>query len=176
MIHNVYRICSWLLRGLDRAEEVLICLLLSVMIVLSCLQIVLRLFFSGGFLWADPLVRHLVIWVGMFGAAAVTNRGKHIALDVISFLLPPKLLPWLRIVIDLFSATVCGVLVWAAIVFVRNEAMFGGRELLGIPSWGWNLVFPLAFTLITLRFLLGVGRELRRISGKQESLTVEESV
>jgi TRAP-type C4-dicarboxylate transport system permease small subunit len=25
--------------------------------------------------------------------------------------------------------------------------------LLSIPFWGWNLVFPIAFGLITLRFL-----------------------
>ncbi|MFC1524090.1 TRAP transporter small permease [Thermodesulfobacteriota bacterium] len=139
-----------------RFEELFLSLLLTSMILLACMQIILRLFFSGGLLWADPLLRYLVLVAGLLGAAAATSRGKHIALDIISFLVPQQFLPWLRTLINLCSATVCGFLTWAAIIFVRNEAEFGSRALLSIPSWIWNMIFPVAFTLITLRFLIAV--------------------
>jgi TRAP-type C4-dicarboxylate transport system permease small subunit len=83
-----------------------------------------------------------------------TSRGKHIALDLISFLVPESLQAWLRIITSLFSAIVSAFLTWAAYLFVRNEMEFGNTQLLSAPSWVWNLIFPMAFALITLRFFL----------------------
>jgi TRAP-type C4-dicarboxylate transport system permease small subunit len=149
----------------ERLEEGFLCLLLITMILLACLQIALRLFFSGGLLWADPLLRALVVWSGMFGAAVATKQGKHISLDIISYLVPAHLRPWLQLAIHLFSALVSAALTWAAVLFVRNEAAFGGTTLLSLPSWAWNLVFPLAFGLITCRFFAAGLADIRKISG-----------
>ncbi len=139
---------------INRAEEAFLCLLLTSMIILACVQIFLRFFFSGGFAWADPLLRYMVLWAGLFGATVATRQGKHISIDIISHLLPAPFKPWLQVILNLFSTVVCGVLTYAAINFVRDEALYGGRGLLHIPSWAWNLVFPLAFGIITLRFLI----------------------
>lgn len=142
-------------QGLSWLEESFLCLLLLAMIILACLQIVLRDVFSGGLLWADPLLRYLVIWAGLFGADLATKRGKHIAIDIASHLIPPRLEPWLAGLINLFSASVCIGLTYAAIVFVKNEAAIGGgREIIGISSWAMNVVFPLAFSLISCRFVI----------------------
>jgi len=142
-------------RGLSWLEESFLCLLLLAMIILACLQIVLRDVFSGGLLWADPLLRYLVIWAGLFGADLATKRGKHIAIDIASHLIPPRLTPWLAGLINFFSALICIGLAYAAIIFVKNEAAFGGgREIIGISSWTMNVVFPLAFGLISCRFII----------------------
>jgi TRAP-type C4-dicarboxylate transport system permease small subunit len=145
---------SFIFRGISWIEETFLCLLLTSMILLACVQIFLRFFFSGGFAWADPLLRYMVLWAGLFGAAVATKKGKHISIDIISHLLPDRCKPWLQALLNLFSAGVCGVLTYAAINFVRDEAFYGGRGLLDIPSWGLNLVFPVAFGLISLRFLI----------------------
>jgi len=150
----------------QRLEETFLCLLLAGMILLACLQIALRDVFSGGLLWADPLLRYLVLWSGMFGAAVATRMGKHIGLDVVSYLVPAGMKPWLKLLIHLFSTLVSAALTWAAVSFVRNEAEFGGTSLLSIPSWAWNLVFPLAFGLMTFRFLATGMADLLAIAGK----------
>lgn len=145
---------AFILRCISWTEETFLCLLLTAMIFLACVQIFLRFFFSGGFAWADPLLRYMVLWAGLFGAAVATKTGKHISIDILSHLLPDRLKPWIQVLLNLFSAAVCSVLTYAAINFVRDEATYGGRGLLGIPSWGLNLVFPLAFGIISLRFLI----------------------
>jgi TRAP-type C4-dicarboxylate transport system permease small subunit len=145
---------AFILRSISWIEETFLCLLLFSMILLACAQIFLRFFFSGGFAWADPLLRYMVLWAGFFGAAVATKKGKHISIDIISHLLPDSYKPWLQALLNLFSAGVCSVLTYAAINFVRDEATYGGRGLLGIPSWGLNLVFPIAFGIISLRFLI----------------------
>ena len=153
---------------LPRLEEGFLCLLLITMIVLAVVQIVLRSFFSGGFLWADPFLRYLVLWSGMFGAALATKKGKHIALDVVSYLVPVHVQPWLKCLLDFFSCIVASVLSYAAFVFVKNEAEFGATALLSIPSWYWNLVFPLAFALIAFRFLSAGVVDMLVLLGKRE--------
>lgn len=147
-------------------EDGLLCLLLLAMILLACWQIMLRYLFAGGLVWADPLLRYLVLWAGMFGAVVATRRGKHIAIDIISYLVPPRYQAFLKMLINLFAAVVAGVLTHAAVIFVQNERQFDfGAALLAIPFWGWNMVFPLAFGLITLRFVGAVGRSVREMLG-----------
>lgn len=135
-------------------EEAFLCGLLSGMIILACVQIFLRFFFSSGFVWADPLLRYMVLWAGLFGAAVATKQGKHITIDIISHLLPEQYQSWLQALLNLFATGVCSILTYAAVIFVRDEAAYGGRALLDIPSWGLNLVFPLAFGIISFRFLI----------------------
>lgn len=153
MVERLRRIAGGALAAFGRIEDAFLCLLLGTMIGLACWQIALRFFFAGGLVWADQLLRYLVLWSGMFGAVIATREGRHIAIDIVSHLLPARLLPLLRLLIDLFSAAVAGVLTRVAVVFVENERLYGSETLLAIPVWGWNLVFSIAFGLITMRFL-----------------------
>jgi TRAP-type C4-dicarboxylate transport system permease small subunit len=139
---------------LNWVEETFLCLLLFAMILLACVQIFLRTFYASGILWADPLLRYMVIWAGLFGAAVATKQSKHISIDIISHIVPEKYLPWLRILINFFSASVCFTLTYAAVKFVRDEALYGGRTILDLPSWQLNIVYPVAFGIIASRFLL----------------------
>lgn len=151
---NLKKPFTLVLKAVSWIEETCLCLLLTSMIILACVQIFLRFFFSGGFAWADPLLRYMVLWAGLFGAAVATKKGKHISIDIISHLLPDRFNPLLQVLLNLFSAVVSSGLTYAAINFVHDEATYGGRGLLGIPSWGLNLVFPLAFGIISLRFII----------------------
>ncbi|MEW6594132.1 MAG: TRAP transporter small permease [Thermodesulfobacteriota bacterium] len=164
MSERLRRVAAGAASLLSRVEDGFLCLLLAAMMLLACWQIALRFLFAGGLVWADALLRYLVLWAGMFGAVIATREGRHIAIDIISHLVPARLMPVLRLVIDIFSLVVSGVLTWAAVVFVRNERLYGGELLLAIPYWGWNMVFPVAFGLITLRFFGAAVEELRTVA------------
>ena len=143
------------LSGIYRFEEYLLSLLLLAMILLACLQILLRSGFSSGLPWADPFLRYLVLWSGLFGAVVATRMSKHIAIDLISHLVPDLFLHWLQIAINFFSMTVCLVLTYASVIFVINEASYGGdQSVLGLSSWQLNIIFPVAFGLISFHFLI----------------------
>lgn len=160
VIKNLQR----LYRGFNRLEEAIISLLLVAMILLACSQIFMRSFFSSGFTWAEPLLRYLVLWCGLLGAAAATRMGRHIAIDIASHLIPQHLAPWLQLLLNLCAAAVCFILTYASILFVRNEAAFpGGHAVLSIPSWGLNLIFPLALGIITCRFVIIAGQDIAAI-------------
>lgn len=149
-----------------RLIDGLLCLMLVAMMVLACLQIGLRTFFSGGLLWIDPLLRYLVLWCGMFGAVVATRERKHICIDVVGYLAPEQVKPWIGLLLDLFSSFVTVILTWAAVIFVQNEQLFGSSPLLTVPSWIWNLIFPIAFALIFIHFLLAIAVDIRILASR----------
>ena len=152
-------------------EEAFLCLLLLAMILLACVQIFLRTFYASGILWADPLLRYLVVWAGLFGAAVATKQSKHISIDIISYLVPEQFMPWLRVLLNFFSASICIILTYAAVKFVRDEALYGSRGILDIPSWQLNIVYPLAFGVIAGRFLLLALKDLSRIVLRKSTIS-----
>lgn len=146
---------------LGRVEKFLVTAMLSVMILLAFAQIMLRNIFSTGISWGDPLVRYLVLWVGFIGASLATKEGKHITIEVFSRWFSGPGRHYLKGICHLISALVCGLLTVAAGTFVQNEAQIGGIIFQKIPAWIPQLVMPVTFALMTLRFILSFFSELR---------------
>jgi len=139
---------------LGRVEKFLIVVMLSVMILLAFLQIVLRNAFSTGISWGDPLVRYLVLWVGFIGASLATKEEKHITIEVFSRWFSANSAFCLKLLSQLISAVICGLLTVAGWTFVQNEAQMGEVAMLEIPIWIPQMIIPITFALMTLRFLI----------------------
>lgn len=146
-----------------RAEKAVLVSLLFFMIGLSFLQVVMRTAFSSGFIWADPLLRHMVLWAGLLGAALASRYGKHFTLDVAVKLLPSVSRRVCGISAHVFTAAVCVGLFIAAFKFVRDEFQYEsvafnlGRAEVGA---GWlELIIPGVFLLIFLHTALHIFRE-----------------
>jgi TRAP-type C4-dicarboxylate transport system permease small subunit len=134
-------------------EKFLVAAMLGVMILLAFLQIVLRNVFSTGISWGDPLVRYLVLWVGFIGASLATKEGKHITIELFSRWFSEHRSLYLKAVSYLVSAFICGLLTFAGWIFVQNEAQMGATTFLEIPVWLPQIIIPVTFALITLRFV-----------------------
>jgi TRAP-type C4-dicarboxylate transport system permease small subunit len=128
------------------------------MLLLAFTQVILRNYFSTSVLWADTFLRHMVLWIGFIGASIAAHEEKHINLDVISRLASSHVVHFIRIVTSLFAATVCGFMMNAGWVFLMSEKE-NGEELFAIgttsfPTWWFQIIIPVGFALLTLRFLL----------------------
>jgi TRAP-type C4-dicarboxylate transport system permease small subunit len=148
---------------LSRVEQALIAVLLTVMILLAFAQIVLRNFFATGIDWGDALVRYLVVWVGFIGAAVATQEGKHITIDVLSRGLTGAGKSAIQAISHFVSAAVCGLLTWAGIRFILFEAQMGGVAFFKLPVWVPELIIPITFGLMTLRYSLRLLNEIMAI-------------
>ncbi len=142
-------------KNIERIEEVILSVILVALITLACLQIALRLFFGTGLIWADPLLRYLTLWGGMLGAVLAVSQEKHISLDILNNLLNRQIRRYLKVINYIFCTIVCGFLSYASLRFIFDEISFGGSAILAIPSWALNLIFPIGFGIMTLRFFLG---------------------
>ena len=144
---------QWLHR-LHRVEDVLLASLLGSMILLACTQILLRNVFDSGFTWADPLLRVMVLWLGMLGALAASRGNRHIVIDVLSPVLPKAALRWTRLLTSIFTALVCAAVAWYSGQFVLSEWAYGGRGAAGLPTAILASIVPIAFSLMAIRFVL----------------------
>jgi len=145
---------------ISRVEKALIAALLTTMIVLAFSQIVLRNFFATGIDWGDSLVRNLVVWVGFIGAAVAVREGKHITIDILSHWVSGVAGRIVQSISHLASTLICGLLTWAGIKFIMFEAQMGSTTFIELPAWILELIIPVTFGLMTLRYAFGLFKEL----------------
>ena len=137
---------------LGKVEEWAIVFLLSVLVIFSILQIILRNFFSTGLIWGDDFLRHGVLWISLLGAARATVENKHIRIDLLPRLMSDSGRFVAEIICALFSSLVCLTLLWASWNFVQGERLMGDIAYASIPYWILEVVFPFSFALMALRF------------------------
>ena len=147
--------------AMARVEIGFIALMLLSLVGLGCVQILLRNAFHSGLIWADPLMRHLVLWLGAFGAALASARMRHISVDALSRLLPERFHPLRRFIVYGITAIAGYLLVVATVRLVLDERQYPEVAFLGIQTWMLEAVLPIAFAIITYRTLVGLflGRE-----------------
>lgn len=134
-------------------ETFLLLLLLFSSILLACTQIFLRNFFETGIYWADSALRILVLWIGMIGAMFASRHKKHIRIDILSRFLPEKLRNGMWRFTELLSAIICGLVAYYSIIFIQSEYQDGGIAFANVPVWVCELIIPVAFIVMGLRYL-----------------------
>jgi len=141
-----------ILRFLEKIEDSILILLLLLMICMAVLQIVLRNFMDSGILWADPLIRVLVLWIGLVGAMIASRNNQHISVDILSRYLPEQMKMLSTAVICCFTAVICGLMTYFSAGFVLMEKQDGFIAFGTVPAWVCESIMPVAFAVITLRY------------------------
>lgn len=131
----------------------LIALLVS-MIFLASGQIILRNFFDMGIIWIDPLLRVLVLWSGLIGATIASRNNKHIRIDLISHFFSKTMHMLAQMFIGLFTACVCFIIAAYGAKWVYLDYQDQMKGFAGLPSWALEIIIPVAFGLIALRYLV----------------------
>jgi TRAP-type C4-dicarboxylate transport system permease small subunit len=170
MADNQPTILNRLQRATAVFEDALLIALLSAMILVSGTQIVLRNLFDSAILWADPLLRVAVLWVGMIGAMVATRSDKQIAIDALSRFLPQHWKFRFRVVTDLFTAAVSAVVAWSSFRLMMGDREAGGMAISFVPVWVCESILPVAFAVIALRYLLFAVEHFRQSGASEELL------
>ena len=160
---------STILRSIQCLEEAALVLLMGTLIGTAFAQIILRNLLSITFVWSDPLVRHLVLWCGLFGAMIATRQDKHIRIDALFRLLSPPWRDWVHASTSFFSALVCLLLTWISLRFIGDEMAGGTTAFLNLQTWQLQLIFPLSFGIMALRFLFQCGLRLQSVLNRGSS-------
>lgn len=159
-----------LLRALHAVEDGFLVLILSTMIGFAVTQIIMRNIFDSGISWADPLLRLLVLWVGLAGAMVATREDHHISINVVTRTLPPRLQLAARIFVDLFTCMVSAIIAYHSVRFVQMDREAEIIAFAHIPAWWCELIIPLAFSVIALRYMIyTVLHAQQLVTGKQEN-------
>ena len=148
------RLIERLRLGLHLTENGLLVVAVLTMVVLAALQIVLRNLLGVGQIWIEPVLRSLVLWIGLLGAVTASRDGSHIAIDILTRALPARWRRRMQVLACLFTALVCAAITWHAVRYVPLEYEFAGPAFARVPTWAVVTLLPLAFGLSRLRYPL----------------------
>ncbi|MHA1536067.1 MAG: TRAP transporter small permease [Alphaproteobacteria bacterium] len=115
-----------------------------------------------------------VLYAGIFlGAPWVLKEGAHVRVDVLVATLPKRISARLEQALDLVGAAICASLTYYAVRSMIADYLEDSLpdKVLVIPDWILMLVFSVAFTMLTIEFLL----RLRRVHGEPDAKTLGSS-
>ena len=141
---------------LHRIEDTLLVTILLAMVTLAFSQIVMRNFLGTGSIWLDPLLRVLVLWVGLLGALVATRQNKQISVDVLTRFLPERLKMISDIITRTFAAIISAIIAWHSFLFLIDEWNSGAMAFASVPAWLPESIIPIGFAIIALRYAFQV--------------------
>ena len=141
-------------------EDGILASLLALLVALAGTQILLRNLWSTSIDWGDPLLRVTVMWIALLGAMAATRDDNHITIDLVSRLVKGRAAALTRIITGLVSSIVCLTLAWHGMRFVLFEREDQAIAFASVPAWVCELIIPIGFGIMALRFFTGVLAQL----------------
>ncbi|MHC4216381.1 MAG: TRAP transporter small permease [Planctomycetota bacterium] len=149
------KILTVITNALARIEAVALAICLLVMLGVAFFQVVMRNIYGVGYVWADILVRILVLWVGLLGATLATHEGRHLTIDALTKLFPVTVTRIVRVIVRIFAFGVCVLLTDAALDYIElQKTTATGKGLFGMSPWITEVIIPIAFILISFHFLV----------------------
>lgn len=148
-------------------DGILVCLL-TAMIILAVGQVVLRQL-DTGFVWLDPTLKMMVLWLGLTGAVVASRTGRHITIDLLGRWIKGRPLFLIELTTALFTTAVAGLIAWHGARLVGMDMEDGGMGAAGIPSWMLESIIPVTFTLMALSHLTDAGASaVALVRGRQD--------
>jgi tripartite ATP-independent transporter DctM subunit len=124
------------------------------LVLLPLAGIVLRPLIHTGLDGGDAIVQHLVLLVGMLGAAMAARKGRLIELSNLEeVFLRGSARAASEILCSATSTSISVLLGVAGLQFVQSEREFPTILAYGVPTWWVELALPLGFFLIAWRLL-----------------------
>lgn len=157
---------------LNKALNVLAGVSLTVMVLLTCWQVITRYLLNNPSTWSEELVSYLFAWSTMFGAAIVSGERGHMNIPI----LVDRMGPLARKGFHIFSEVVALLFAAAILVFggvqITDLAMGQMTSSLGVAVGVFYVVLPLCGALIVLYSILniiGIARGEIRLDASDEA-------
>ncbi|MFI0396769.1 TRAP transporter small permease [Paracoccus jiaweipingae] len=139
---------------LDRFEQLVCAALLLAMTGLGFVNIVVRYTTSYSFAASEELLTAGFVLLTVFGAAIAARRGEHLAVTLVTDLLPPALRRVVVGLATLASVLLLGLSAWFCWQLVVNTMASGTRSYaLGLPQWTYYAALPFGFALVLIRYV-----------------------
>lgn len=125
---------------------------LALMLVLVCVEILMRNVAQASFLWAEEVARYLMIWSVYFAAASLVGSGGHLRVELLVDKVGPKLRKALNIFAEIW------VLAFAVALTISGYQFVETSFFIGFTSADSNFPLKLAwmYLVIPLTFFLTV--------------------
>jgi TRAP-type transport system small permease protein len=136
---------------LFRALEMVLAIAFIAMVLLNFANVVGRYGFSIALNWADEVQVFAMVALTFLGAAIVAWRRRHLRMDVLALMLPPRLRTLLSAAEALIMVIVCSFAAWQAWLYTASMFALGrASDNAGIPMWIVHGTIALGLILLSL--------------------------
>jgi len=108
---------------IDKLTASLLSIIMALMVINVLWQVFTRFILNNPSSFTDELARYLMIWVGVLGAAYISGKNMHVAIDVLSNKLNKKKQKNLSLLVH-----------WIVILFSLSVLVIGGLRLVYITA------------------------------------------
>jgi len=139
------------LAGLARCVRIFTTLVLLVSVALNFVNIIGRYFFNAPLEWGEEVMLFMMVAMVFFGAVVISAQGRHIRMDLMITLMPPRLQRiaiWLGV---LAEGLVAAFIVYVGVPVINDLIEFDQRaDASGLPMALPQAIVPLGLALITI--------------------------
>ncbi len=151
-------------KKLDRLLEIICCLVLAMMVAVSCWQVISRYVVGQPSTITEELLRFSLVWISMLGMAYVAGKQQHISLTILVDKVTPKVRhAWMIILQLTFMAFSASVLIFGGLK-ISAISMLQVSPALGIPMGQVYYALPIAGALIIVYSILNIVDSLRALA------------
>ncbi len=156
---------------LERLEEIIAAVCLSVMTVLAFANVVARYVFSASFSFSEEITTYLFVLLSLLGTAIAARRRAHLGLTILTDLVSPKVRRILHIIGYLFAVAFTGAIFYYGILMVISQRQLGQVTAnMQWPEWIFGSFVPIGALLATIRFAQVLVEEIRG-NGEKEGVS-----
>ena len=158
-----------LLKKLDQSFEEIVCMLLFVLLVgLVLVQVLFRFVFNFSLDWTEELSRFVFIWLVYMAVALAAKAGRHIRVEVMEHVLPPRIARFLPYIAEICWFGFCIYMVFHGAEITAG--LMNSAQLAPVTQISMGYVYiivPFGFALMAFRVLQQLWKRFR---GKKEPL------
>ena len=154
------------MRILDQFEQIICAVLLLLMTILGFANVVVRYGTNQSLAATEELLTGGFVLLTVFGAAIAARRGEHLAVELISDMLPPTARRVVVALSALLSVALLAASIWFCWQLVLNQMGNGMRSYaLRLPLWWYSAALPLGFALVLIRYVQAMLGAVSRQNG-----------
>lgn len=145
-------------------EYVLSVVLFTVLIIVCFLQVLFRFVIKLPLAWTEEMSRYIFILLVYVGASAAALDGKHVRVELIDSILPPKAAKGLSILVQILCALISLVITFNIKDLIVNSMRAHQQSAaLRLPMAAMYIMVGAMFAVIALRFLQATWKTLREL-------------
>ncbi len=154
-------------RGFARLIEfiaLIASLLLLAMMLIICADVFTRNVavpgMSRGIAWSNEISELMLYVIAMLAAPLLLRQGRHIRVDILLRVLPPKIAYGCEWVADMLGILCCAAMVWygAAVTLASHSSGAQSIKTLVMPEWWFLAPLPVCFALLAAEFVFRMRR------------------
>lgn len=95
----------------------------AVMTLIAILGVFFRYVMQSPFMWTEEAARYLLVWLGFTAISMALRQNRHIKVDVMAAIAPPRVQQIIGYVVDVLVALFFVVLLWQGWLMTTNNIM-----------------------------------------------------